>query len=1123
METLHEANRRERAMPPVMLTKSVRSMPRHAGTAFGAASSAVTTPRKDGKYFIGAGEAIYRHHDHEGDQLIIAPKGVAVPKADEARIADDADKRAQWLRLKLEIQMLDRRNAIVRKQEEFSDEDVRRMGHIPWADDQRVLTELYAEFSKIFGAINRSEMRKSSHEDVSGAPSFYVVYPNLVKIRKDPEVLKLTSIEIYDPVTDSYLPGPIFTQRVSRPRGKPEIRTALEALNHSLDSERDVFDLDHVRQFLPDRTPDEITAELAETGRIFRDPATDQWQLKEDYLCGDSRVKLKLAEAAAANDPAFAVNVAALKNIIPADIQLKDIDFTLGAPWMPPEVIEAFGRQTMEISGFSAIYVPVSHTWFAVLGENGSGALKLDILEKALNPEKNKGWGKDDSNPKLEESFRAWLEHNPAYGRKVERRYNDLFNSRVTPDYDGSHLTLPGSSAAIDLLPHQKNGIWRAIKTGNMLAAWAVGSGKTYFGVAALKEMCRRKKITRPTLCVPDQLLLETGNAYQQLFPNAEILTLQPDLLEETGPKRTPEQRMELFARRALAHEWDGIVMTRSYFDRFVVAPKDKLRLMLKDVEDIKILAADPAYSHGRVRTHLAGLMNKKYEGIRQFVADKIVMFEKLQNMDFEILESLPTTAPEWQEVGNALRPPPFPDYGSGYFLIDESHDYKNLEIESGDRELAREGATRANNLFDKVRVLDERNPGYVMTMMSGTPISNSLSELYTLERYMAPNDLRAAFCYHFDAWRAVHTDAVLAVEMPPEGGEPRLAKRLNYKNVPEAIRMLGGFAGIIGEDQLPMARPEIRVESVVQPLTLEQEEMLEWVRWRGERLRRANFQLEDDNMLSVLVDGRLAAQAPRLVEERYRKAVDSGAYEGPADFPEEPGKADALAGRVAKIYHDTKEQIYYDHKDEAEKLPGALQLIFCDTGVPKGRVAYSLYDEIRDKLIADGVPYEKIAFIHDHKNPRKKVKLFEKCRNGKIAVLIGTTEGLGTGANVQRRLFAIHELDIPWKPSGIQQRRGRIDRTGNANPIGWILRYLTRSSHDQYSWQTVLRKLTEITKIMRGDPTIRRYEEVTPAEQEFATMLEHTKPLDWNARAAELGAPQTPHKHRKSVAEVVL
>ncbi len=1078
-------------------------------------------PLKDGQFFIRNG-AVYRHHADEGDALIMAP--AHMPVVEESLRATTRDTREKLQRLTMLIHMRDLVLSILSKQEHYSDDDIARTGDIPWKKDQGDLAKLYTTFVGQFGPINLTQVRSSGREDETGAPQSLVAYPNLRKFRKDPDAMLLASIERYDEASKSAVMGPIFTQRVLAPnRGISIAGNPVEAYRQSLNDRSD-FDLDTVMKYLPSHDPQTVLNNLSEQKLVFLNPANGQWQSSEDFQSGNVRAKLTQARERATDNPLYATSIEALEEIQPPDVPLAEIDFGLGAPWIPCDVIAAFGRNRLGMTDLQVNYVPAIHRWY-VSGNASDGSYTPSRLAAALSNRMDRGETGVAGDKELDTLFKEWIYQHPEQQRRLQNAYNESTNYLATPQHDGSHLTLPGLSVAVTPHPHQRDVVWRTIKQGNTLIAHAVGAGKTGSAVILCKELRRRGLVKRPLMVVPDHLLLQTAREFMSFYPNAKLLVLEPDALDGDGPKRTVRERMERFVKRANSQEWDALVISRSNYDRIQLSPEQQLQFLIEDARKLKkIVQTYQAAGKDNVAKDVANVLQNRLDKLGDFLSGTEVPDYSmgLPACDYSIgchhnlygLVDFNTSDPHWQPVVQALPKSELPNYeelGTDYEISDEMHDYKNLEIKSNDWNLRFDGSARAKNFHSKLRYLSQKNPDRFLAGLTGTPVSNSLSEIYTLMRYFAPRLMEESATADFDAWRAVHAKPVTFYEMAPEGGTMREVTRLgSYRNIPELVSTFQSFADVMGDEDLKLPRPAIEGNAArthLVAMNTRQEAIMDWLRERGKRVRSGTVPKTVDNMLSIVNDGRLAALSPRLVWPRYV------AHTGNCDVREDRCKIDDIADLIATRYHAHKEQVYHELSGKPEPITGVLQLVMCDTGVPGGSLEFSIYEEMRQKLVRQGIPFDRIRFIHDAKKDRDKARLFEQCRNGTVSVLIGTTQALGTGSNIQRRLRYLYECDWPWRPSDVEQRRGRILRPGNANPVIGIDSFVTQGSHDEYGLQTLRRKSDPIARIMRGDPSIRQFDEVDPLTQEFDAILSLSRNNTPSNHPDDPPRPNSPHR----------
>ncbi len=1079
------------------------------------------TVEKDGQYYIADNGSVYRRSFKHSDALVLAPENV--PVEEKRKSADNRDKRERLMRMKLLIQMRDQVRTILRMQEEFPDEAFADKPEPPWAANQRKLKELYDSFHHLFGPINKIEYQKTGEHDSNGERTYFTVRPNLKKFRKDPDAYLVASIENFDELSGEATLGPVFTQRVLTPRGQiPKVDTSGEALDFCL-SEKGRIDPEFIAELLEVEDATAAITELEQQGKVFLDPLTARWVEREEYLSGNIYKQIEAAQEALTKDPRYEGYIKELEMRLPVSLEPEDIDAALGSSWIPPETIEQFAEEVLGISDAKVQYIPQTHKWF-VRGnvEDASKAQyefgteftdTVALLRAALNQseisisKRKDTYGSDvdkelqttlseDKMVKIEDTFEAWLWDDKRRAQQLSDIYNRRFNSIVPRKYDGSHMHFPGSTVVHKPRPYQADVAWRNSQSGNTLYAHEVGAGKTFESIWACMEMRRLGKADKACFVVPNHILAQFSRDFMQLYPNAHILVAEEDMFREDGKKFTVPEKMEKFVERARENEWDAVFMPQSFFDQLKVTPRFELQTILDEIREYRDLyTALPEDADADIHNHFQDAYVAKQSKLLQFFDADPYDREaqaKIWADSFEKLLDKDASDGVWDAFLAKKEEVPTPSFegtGIDYLFVDEGHDYKNLSIESNDRELARNGSARAESLHLKLQYLRQKRPGACLSIMTGTPVSNAVPEIYTMQRFMQPELLKEMGLENFDAWRTMFGDTIDTIEMAPEGGKYRKVSRLaKYKNIPELIRMFHSFADVVLGERLNLKKPKIKgggPQVVTVPHSRQLEEFFMQLDARADRVRAGAVDPSEDNMLKIIMDGRLATLSPALV--------------GLDPDPDEPGKLETLVENVAQRYFDNKDNVYHNIAGEPDPITGALQMVISDLGVPKGIGEFDVYNGIKRQLIDKGVPPDSIQFIHDHNSDRKKAELFERCKNGQVSVLLGTTQKLGTGTNVQKRLIALHELDAPWRPSDIIQRDGRIDRSGNQHidldMEVEILRYVMEDSYDVYLWQTLERKAGFIAQIMRGDYSIRNFDE----EDNFTKHCAHIKAVAAN------------------------
>jgi N12 class adenine-specific DNA methylase len=915
-------------------------------------------------------------------------------------------------------------------------------------DAQGDLNRRYDDYRARYGPISRFATFETGRTDPDTAEAIIGRRnPRLGGFRTDPDFPSLLALELFDPETQTAAKAAIFSERVVGPRevrGKAD--SPQEAVTICLDEHGSVT-LERVSELLGIETT-EVRERLGTL--VFDDPLTEELVPAGRYLSGNVRVKLRLAEAAAANDARFAPNVSALRGVMPDDLMPEEIDARPGATWIEANDVSAFVRQTLGATQVATEHVEVIATWTiavptwqkqTLVMTSTWGTDRLDavsLLTKSLNQTSAMVYDSDGNggkvfNPEatllarekqqaLSDRFAAWIWEDQERSARLAARYNELFNSVVLPVWDGGHQSLPGLSSAFVPHPHQLDATWRSVQEPTVLLGHAVGAGKTATMVMAGMEMKRLGLVSKPAYVVPNHMLEQFSAEFLQTYPLANILVA-------TREATAADARKEFVARCATG-DWDAVVITHDAFVRIPVS---------EEAEADYLAAQVSAYREAQVQSsEQHGLTVKKLE------AAIIRMEERIKST---------------REDGRRLDGVTFEETGVDYIFLDEAHLAKNLSFPTRIQGVGGAGSKRATDIEVKLRVLRQRHGARVATFATATFVANSISELYVMQRYLQPDALSAAGIATFDAWAANFGRTVTALELAPDGGSYRMKDRFaRFANVPELIAMFAEVADVKTAEQLALPTPRLiggRAEVVVVPPSEGLKDYVETLVARAEAVSRGAVRPEEDNMLKVTGDGRKAALDLRLVA--LRPDPDGG-------------KIAAAAERITFIWADTKDRHYPAQGDRL----GALQLVFCDIGTP--RREWNVYDELKAQLTARGVPGEAVRFMHEARNDREKAELFAQCRSGAVGVLIGSTEKMGIGTNVQARAVALHHLDCPWRPADIEQREGRILRQGNLNDNVSVLRYVTESSFDVFMWGTVERKAAFIAQVTRGDRELARH-----------------------------------------------
>jgi N12 class adenine-specific DNA methylase len=912
---------------------------------------------------------------------------------------------------------------------------------------RRALNAAYGLFVAQHGPINKTTFTETKTGTIRRMP-------NLVKFKEDPDAMLVMSLEEYDEATGKASKSAIMQKDVVGPKPPiTHVTSAEEGLLVSL-NDRGVIDLAYIAT-LYGKPEAEIVVELGDL--IYRDPVSKDWETADAYLSGNVRAKLVTAELAGDE---YVRNAVALRSVQPEDVLPGDIDANLGAPWLPASDVLAFAAElfNVPVESFKVNHLKKDAVWsvepdyralqsVAATADYGTGRingtellglalnLKTPVIydtvrgangdERVLNPTETQA--AREKQKLIKEKFKGWIFSDPDRTERLVRDYNDIYNNLRPRLFDGSHLDFPGMSNAIELRQHQKDGVWRCMTGGNTLLAHVVGAGKTGCSVAAGMKMKQSGLINKPLYVVPNHCLEQFGREFMQWYPNAKILIATKDDF-------TKDRRKALTAKIATG-DWDGIVVTHSGFERIGMSKDYQERFLREQIKEYESLLVDKA-SHGR---------------------NIIKTLEKQKANREERLKSL--LAEDKKDDGLV-----FDELGVDQVFIDEAHYFKNLETPTKMDRVAgiqTGGSERAFDLYMKARYLDEKHHGHGVVFMTGTPISNTMVEMYTMQRFLDPEGLRSRGIEHFDAWAATFGEVVDLMEISPDGASLRPRSRFaKFVNLPELVQMFRAFADVQTADMLDLPRPALeggKPQTIACPMSEEQAELQVKLIERYDRIRSSKVDPREDNALAITTDGRKLALDGRMLGAR-------------GDFPD--CKINALVANVLRIWRAT----------EATR---GTQLIFSDMGVNPN--PFSAYDEVVEKLVDHGMPRHQIAIMGDADTDAKKQALFEKVRQGTVRVLIGSTAKMGTGTNVQKRLVALHHLDAPWKPAEVEQRDGRILRQGNMNPEVSIYRYVTTGSFDSYMWQALETKARFISQVMSGDCAVRKAEDIGGQELSYA------------------------------------
>ena len=922
----------------------------------------------------------------------------------------------------------------------------------------------YRKYAGRYGPLNRYTLRRTGRTNEAGEDTYARTVPTPIRLlRSDPFGALVLALEQFDDTDQTATPAAIMTRRVVSPRTEPQgVDTPADAIAVSLDRTGRI-DLPLIADMLG---MDETEARASLTGLVFTDPITDELIHAPAYLSGDVRMKLEHATERAADDPAFQANVDALTEVVPEALGVEEISARMGAVWISADVHAQFLNELLRTRDVN-VENPLPGMWEVRGGRQGLLAtnewgterrpapdiaqaimeqktlLVYDEIEnvdgkkrRVLNPlETTAAQEKADA---LQERFAEWVFEDPERARTLVAEYNRRFNSIVLRDYTdaGEYLSLPGLAENFTPRPHQRSAVARMIAEPAAGLFHEVGAGKTAEMIMGVMEMRRMGLIDKPVLVIPNHMLEQFSREWLQIYPQARILAASSKDL--TADKR------RLFVARTSANEWDGVLMTQGAFEKIPLRTETQQAYIQAQVDDMREVLAtatgENAMSVKRIQRKLLQLENKVKARI-DTSRDAGVCFE---------------------------------DTGIDYVVVDEMHMYKNLATDSNIQDAAIEGSNRASDLHMKLEYLRSEGRERVVTGATATPISNSVTEAFVMQKYLRPDLLDAAGIGAFDAWAATFGQTVTQMEMAPTGNNTfRMKTRFaKFQNVPEMLKLWSIFADVKTAEDLQLPTPEIAEREdgrrapatvAIQP-TVELEQFIETLGKRAEKVAARAVSPSEDNMLTISTDGRKAALDIRMIA---------------STDPSGPTKVDLAADSIHRVWEQTKDNIYLDPITGQESpVRGALQLVFSDIGTPNP-TQWNAYDELRAQLVVRGMPPESIRYMHEAKTDVDKARLFAAARAGHVAVLMGSTQKMGVGTNVQNRAVALYHLDCPWRPSDIAQREGRILRQGNQNPEIGIVRFVTERSFDSYMWQGVERKATFIAQLMRGNLDSREIEEI--------------------------------------------
>ena len=972
-------------------------------------------------------------------------------------------------------------NELIDQQLDFPDEDIKA--------SQAKLNAAYDAFTAKYGLINDKKNARLFDDD----SSYYL----------------LCSLENLDENKQLKSKADMFTKRTIRPeRTVTSVDTPSEALAVSI-GEHGRVDLPYMAELLGSPGDYErITTELQ--GVIFKDPSADAdepeagWQTADEYLSGNVRNKLRMAQLAAESHPEFKINVEALTKAQPKDLEASEIDIRLGATWLNPAIVQQFMMETFQPpyrirynNLIQVRYSPFTSEWrignksaagmYDIMSTETYGTHRANaykILEDTLNLRDCRIYDTIEEDGKerrvlnqketmlaqqkqqaIKDTFAGWVWQDPQRRNLLVKQYNELFNSTRPREYDGSHIHFVGMNPEINLQEHQRNAVAHVLYGGNTLLAHEVGAGKSFEMAASAMESKRLGLCQKSLFVVPNHLTEQWASEFLRLYPNAKLLVTSKKDFEPANRKR--------FCARIATGDYDAVIIGHSQFEKIPLSAERQARIIEDQIEEIEKAIAEAKEQSGEHFTV------KQMEKTRKTLEVKL---KKLQSTDRK--DDVVT----------------FEQLGVDRLFVDESQNYKNLYLYTKMRNVAglsTSEAQKSSDMFGKCRYLDEVTGGRGVIFATGTPISNSMTEMYTLMRYLQYSTLQQKQLTHFDAWASTFGETTTAIELAPEGTGYRARTRFaKFFNLPELMNMFKEAADIKTSDQLHLPVPEAKFETVVVKPSEIQQDMVKSLSERAAEVHSGAVDPSVDNMLKITSDGRKTGLDQRLMNPLTPDDPDS--------------KLNACVDNVLRIWNETKED-------------NLTQLIFCDMSTPKGDGSFNVYDDIRTKLLAAGVPESEVEFIHNADTEGKKADLFSKVRSGKVRVLLGSTAKMGAGTNVQTLLVAVHHLDVGWRPSDMTQRNGRIIRQGNKNKQVYVYNYVTEGTFDAYLWQTLENKQKFISQIMTSKSPMRSCDDVDEQALSYAEVKalcagdpRIREKMDLDVQVAKLKVLRSDYQHQK-------
>ena len=894
---------------------------------------------------------------------------------------------------------------------------------------------------------------------------------NYMAMSEDSSYYLLCSLEILDDEGEFERKADIFTKQTIRPyREIRHVDTASEALAVSL-ARKGKVDLGYICS-LTNKETDTVIEDLK--GIIFKDPISDQdniyegWQTADEYLSGDVRAKLKTAEIVAKNNPDYVHHVTALQQVQPKDLEASEIDVKLGTVWIPTRYIEDFMFETLDTPRYMQYDIDVhysEHTGSWNISRKSSdtsvnatqkyGTYRMSaywIIEETLNQKsiritdrtelpdgtvtyvlnKKETMLATQKQTLLQEAFKDWIFKDEARRNALVKMYNEQFNNIRPREYDGSHIEFIGMNPEIELREHQKNAVARQLYGGNTLLAHVVGAGKSFAMIAAAMESKRLGLSNKNLFTVPNHLTEQLAAEALRLYPSANVLVATKKDFQTKNRKK--------FCSRIATGDYDIVILGHTQFEKVPLSNERLIRMLEQQIDEIAFAIQEQSGRTG-LRYNV-----KQMEKTKKSLEARLAKLNSQERKD-DVIE--------------------FEELGIDRLFVDESQNFKNLFLVTKMRNVAgvsQTQAQKATDMFMKCQYIDELTGGRGVTFASGTPISNSMTEMYTVQRYLQMHELRKRGLHHFDCWASVFGETQTAYELSPEGNRFRMKTRFSkFFNLPELMSMFKNVADVQTNDMLDLPMPKLKTGEVinvsVQPTEIQRNMILE-LGERADAVRNGDVEPTEDNMLTITNDGRRIALDQRLAN--------------PLLPDEESSKINSIMRNVLDVWKRTK----------GDKLT---QLVFCDLSTPKGNGEFNIYDDLKHKWVEQGIPENEIAFIHDAKNEKQKASLFAKVRSGEVRILLGSTQMMGAGTNVQSRLIAIHHCDCPWRPSDLEQRNGRILRQGNMNEEVEIYRYVTEQTFDAYSYQLIEQKQRFIGQIMTSKAPVRSAADLDEAALSYA------------------------------------